>query len=670
MGGMATRPRAAITPGKPVDAAEKKLAQELRANRGTGRIAKARLETDERVLARITDGIYRQPSSALRELISNAYDADATEVVVETDAPRFAKISVRDNGHGMSEEALSRLIYHIGGSSKRTTIGKDFGTTSKSDPNLSPGGRRLIGKIGIGLFSVSQLTRHFQIITKVRGTDYRLFADVVLNRYSEDSGDEPGDGTFDTGSVEITHQPAADTDTQQTEVILLDLHHRARDMLRSGEGWRRFDEGRTDEASTEDPDAVPPTFHVGYLDEEPGAEDEPRDYQFRYEPALPWAAEDGPREKFLKLCDQVAAQVGRSVARPDLGKTLDTYLSTIWTLSLAAPVEYRGKHPFDLSADDDIRCFRLTGPRGRAEEVQLKPGQTVRAAMELSVGAADPAGGFAAFIDGVQLLRPITFAYIPSPTDKIGTSLLFVGCYAPDFGDRPSTTTGGDLSFEAYLFWNPRIVPKQNNGVLVRINNASGAPFDDTFLRYQVSEQTRLRQITSEIFVTEGLDAALNIDRESFNYGHPHLVLLQRWLHGALRQLANTHKDLSQKIREYERDRAEQSRRSALERLADSTWETFRKSGDSAPTVEIVSSVAEAERRRSKGVLALDASEIPALAATDGRRVTGQLERRRGQLRALAAVLDAFSLLDDMPYYRQHQLMNAILSVFQDEVAG
>ena len=34
------------------------------------------------------------------------------------------------------------------------------------NPSLSPGGRRLIGKIGIGLFSVSQLTRHFQIITK------------------------------------------------------------------------------------------------------------------------------------------------------------------------------------------------------------------------------------------------------------------------------------------------------------------------------------------------------------------------------------------------------------------------------------------------------------------------------------------------------------------------
>ena len=77
------------------------------------------LRTDERVIARVTDGIYRQPSSALRELISNAYDADATRVVIKTDAPRFQRISIEDNGHGMSPQALARMLRHIGGSAKR-----------------------------------------------------------------------------------------------------------------------------------------------------------------------------------------------------------------------------------------------------------------------------------------------------------------------------------------------------------------------------------------------------------------------------------------------------------------------------------------------------------------------------------------------------------------------
>src|SRR4051795_8433262 len=76
------------------------------------------LKTDQRVIARVTDGIYRQPGSALRELISNAYDADATRVVIKTDAPRFERIFVEDDGHGMTPEALVHLLLHIGGSAK------------------------------------------------------------------------------------------------------------------------------------------------------------------------------------------------------------------------------------------------------------------------------------------------------------------------------------------------------------------------------------------------------------------------------------------------------------------------------------------------------------------------------------------------------------------------
>jgi hypothetical protein len=58
----------------------------------SGKRGRTQLETDERVLARITDGIYREPASALRELIFNAYDADATSVWITTDAPRFSRL--------------------------------------------------------------------------------------------------------------------------------------------------------------------------------------------------------------------------------------------------------------------------------------------------------------------------------------------------------------------------------------------------------------------------------------------------------------------------------------------------------------------------------------------------------------------------------------------------
>lgn len=162
------------------------LVASIRASHGTENIVQTTLRTDERVIARVTDGIYRQPGSALRELISNAYDADATRVVINTDAPRFERISVEDDGHGMGPEALAHMLLHIGGSAKRSEAGPGLGVTASHNPMCSPSGRRLIGKIGIGLFSVSQLTHTFQIITKVKDDDHRTVATVALRQYADE----------------------------------------------------------------------------------------------------------------------------------------------------------------------------------------------------------------------------------------------------------------------------------------------------------------------------------------------------------------------------------------------------------------------------------------------------------------------------------------------------
>ena len=115
-----------------------KLASEIRGKIDSGEITTTTLKTDDRVLARITDGIYRKPSSALRELIANAYDADASEVHIHTDAPRFDQIRVKDNGVGLSAEGLENLIEHIGGSAKRTQKGAALNLSDKTNPSLSP----------------------------------------------------------------------------------------------------------------------------------------------------------------------------------------------------------------------------------------------------------------------------------------------------------------------------------------------------------------------------------------------------------------------------------------------------------------------------------------------------------------------------------------------------
>lgn len=636
---------------------EKEFVEAILAGRDGGEPAESKLSTDDRVIARITDGIYRQPSSALRELISNAYDADATEVVVSTDAPRFREIRVRDNGRGMDEPALARLIYHIGGSSKRTSMGATMGTTDASDPKLSKKGRRLIGKIGIGLFSVSQLTSHFQIITKTKDSDFRLFADVTLKTYSED--DEAAEGPFNSGSVRVTSIPAEDKHTHGTEIILLDVRPRARNILRSLDQWQRLAEQEALPENEREPDLPRPPWHVGFID--PNASSD--EATFAVEPNIPWKREHSPLQRFEALFQAVAAQT-EFVERPELAKTLDNYLQMLWTLSLAAPVPYLEKHPFDLTSDEALVFHLSNTGRGRAQPLDLSPGQTIRDRLKLKSGADDPVGDFRVFVDQVELRRPISFRFWPGRTDGISKPMVFVGSYRPDLSKVHPDLRGGELTFESYLFWNHKVVPKENNGVLVRIYGSSNATFDDTFMKYQVSEQTRLRQITAEVFVSQGLDAALNIDRESFNFAHPHYQIVSNWVHRALRQFANTHKGLGDEIRAGKNQVKSQARADKLGNFASSTWKKAR-SGESEPPpdVEILPTAIQAAAARKDGVIALDETRLPKIPP----KLRGEKPQRDQITRAIATVLDGFGVLREMPFARQHELISALLAVYFED---
>jgi hypothetical protein len=245
---------------------------------------------------------------------------------------------------------------------------------------------------------------------------------------------------------------------------------------------------------------------------------------------------------------------------------------------------------------------------------------------------------------------------------------MFVGSYAPDLKNIPAEVRGGDLEFEAYLFWNSKVVPKENNGVLIRINGASGALFDDTFMKYQVSEQTRLRQITAEIFVTKGLDSALNIDRESFNYAHPHYILLGKWLHRSLRQLTNTHKALTEEIREQEAEAERLVSADRLSKFASQTWRSARRElVDNPPTIEVVDTPAAAAERRQRGVMAFDRQKLAVAKAATGRSARREAAERERKLQAVATILDGYGILEDMEYEDQHRLLSAILMVFFDD---
>lgn len=639
------------------------LLKELSEKEATGDYAETRIKTDERVIARITDGIYRQPGSALRELVANAYDADATLVTIETDYPRFDKVVVRDNGRGLSKATLAHVLHHIGGSAKRTQRGKELEMVDPDDVTHSTSGRRLIGKIGIGLFSVAQLTPHFQIISKVKGERFRRVADVLLTTYTEEKlagGD--GGGEFDAGTVSIWSVPADDVDTQGTDIVLMDLKAQAKSLLRSRDIWTAVREAERDgEGSSEA--LRGPLFHIGEVDLENGNTIE-RTSQ------LPWTEADAPATRFLKLVQAVMASTADR-STPRLAHTVDNYLHMLWSLGLSLPLQYVREHPLERELPRNTRVFSLANvKKGQAIEKTVPVGESLSTALSLESVASSSSLPFTLIVDGVEIRRPISLSDMPDdPEYALKDRLLFVGSSAPDLSKVPERFRGGTLKFEAYFYWCPKIVPKDHNGVLVRVNGASGTLFDETFMKYQVSEQTRLRQIIAEVFVIEGLDAALNIDRESFNYAHPHYLYLQRWVHEALRQLTNVHKRLASETRKQTLAMRTAAASSELEATVAEEWATAVQDELASPPKVVFTDAAEkignAPSAEVNTIVLHRAEVLPTQARRTLAKLTpAQLELEQ-KLVAIAQILSAYGVFEGMPKTRQAGLIRAIGKVIK-----
>lgn len=620
------------------------------------------LMTDDRVLARVTDGIYRQPGSAIRELVSNAYDADASRVVIKTDRPRFETVTIEDDGRGMTAAALAHLLHHIGGSAKRSRRGGELEITDPDDPMRSPGGRRLIGKIGIGLFSVSQLTHRFHIVTKTTGDRFRTVAAVVLRQYSEDGEPESDDaGEYEAGLVKIWREPASDPQAHGTTITLTDIRPQARETLQSRDVWTAIDDDRAP-APDGSTNLEPPAFHIGRV-----KTSDPDSFEgsaliggaFDH---LPWTHEDSPRIAFGRLVDAVWQQLEQGTPNPKLDSIFDYYLRMVWQLSLAIPAPYVQDSPFDIALGDGAYLYEIPkAPHAVPIEIHLDEGQTVLTTR--SIGAEASVGDdFTVLFDDLQLARPLKFTGLPTTDHAVRKPIMFVGQCDEQFEGAEPEFSGGPLRFEAYLMWSPKIAPTEHQGVLARVHGSSGTLFDPTFMRYQVSEQTRLRQTTCEIFVSKGLEAALNIDRESFNYAHPHVAYITKWLHAALRRFATVQKKISGEIRAQKAAAAEAAKEESLSDVAAEAWRAESDDPGAEPPPVVFSDEPSEDLFARPGAYRF--KREPILGPQTGQRASQDTTTER-QMEAIVQLMAAFGVLDNLSAQHQQRLLSGIRKIIE-----
>lgn len=105
---------------------------------------------DKSHIITIGERLYTESIEFVREIVNNAYDADASlvEILVTDDA-----IEIRDNGSGMDREGL-RQYFNIGSQQKLY------------DPKSPVFHRDRIGQFGIGKFASLSACKRFEVITK------------------------------------------------------------------------------------------------------------------------------------------------------------------------------------------------------------------------------------------------------------------------------------------------------------------------------------------------------------------------------------------------------------------------------------------------------------------------------------------------------------------------
>jgi hypothetical protein len=411
-----------------------------------GEVQRQDIYAARKIIADISSGVYRSPAAAIKELITNSYDADATRVTISTDQPHLRSFTITDDGSGMTIEDFLDIMAHIGGSRKRQS--------GEISPIYS---RPLIGRIGIGLLAVAQLGTRFYLSSKKRGEKTRFLAEVNLESFHKDETalqtmNTGRDGEVTIGAIRYVRDIPDDSDSHFTVISVPDAK---RGLSSEITGLARKTVGATDVLSIK----------------------------------------DGIRPF------EIVAAAASGAKRADL--ELDNYFFMLWELGILCPLDYLP---------------------GGAFRPQTRPIENI-ASLRLPEST-----GFNVFVDGIALYRPQIFPTArslgyPSPDPKV-----YPLDYSVMIGDRPLRLTGYVYSQQ------PGITPEEIKGVHIRIRNVGIGLYDRTWLGYPFDEGLKFGQVTGEVFIVEGLESALNIDRDSFRETDVHFQALKAYVWGVLRE--------------------------------------------------------------------------------------------------------------------------------------
>ena len=151
---------------------------------------------DARILSQLGEELVADRTTALAELVKNAYDADAERVTIHfLDPAKGGVLEVRDDGEGMSLATIQNHWMRLStGNKERNPISSRF--------------KRIRGgKKGIGRFAAHSLGERLVLSTTVEGSDERVIATFEWAEFEKTHAEEEKGGTEGKGDDEGKGDP-------------------------------------------------------------------------------------------------------------------------------------------------------------------------------------------------------------------------------------------------------------------------------------------------------------------------------------------------------------------------------------------------------------------------------------------------------------------------------
>jgi hypothetical protein len=437
------------------------------------------MKVGAQIIEHLSKGIYSNPARAIKELISNAFDADATKVIVRA-RPELDTFTITDNGTGMNYKDFDDRFLFLSRSDRRDE--SNYSTVY---------GRPIIGKFGIGFVAVSQICDNMTVISSKKSDPFKMEAHIDFSKFRKI--EHKAKDIYELSDVVLTNYEEEE-----------DAHYTIVDLSKLTDGFRKH---------LEDKDRVEAGIRTPNLD----------------------------GQSFEGILNQIWDQANTYRSGFVISKNLGRYWQMLYEIANTVPVRYLDAGPLKATI-----VSRLS-----------KENASIIKTIARDVENLD----FTVEFDGIYLRKPILFPIDERISRRAKSSDVFVFSERFEFDDKTL------LKFRGYIYnQESSIYPPEMRGIMIWIKNtAIGGP-DPDFMDYLFGEKLFQQWTFGEIYVDDGLEDALNINRSTFNTAHPHYQGLRSYLHSLLHNVVFTRsRQRSEKRREGEDRKRFAERRKRME---------------------------------------------------------------------------------------------------------